>query len=207
VRRALIAILLAACSSSSDAQPTSAPPPAPAPIDAAPPPPPDARITSHVIVRGDHLDDIAQAAYGSRHYSRLIALVDQVEATKLKVGATLALPSIDEICAPLATRVPDGTAALLRAHAAWRGAVDALWDEHRNTRKISSRKDVAQAAADAELARAAFAKAKMPTTQLKSLVGALDSIAAGAIDPEGYALDDADRRFAYAIADLLSLAR
>ena len=56
-------------------------------------------------------------------------------------------------------------------------------------------------------ARAAFAKAGAPTTQLASLDGTLRDIADARIDPEGYALDDADRRFAYALAALIDWSR
>ena len=158
----------------------------------------------HLVVRGDHLDDIARDAYGSRHYSRVIEIVDHVDATKLKVGAELPLPSLEEICAPLATRVPDGTAALLRAYAVWRVTSPLLWREHRTTRAITSHAEVGFAQDQAERARAAFAKAGLPTRELQHLVDELGGVAAGSIDPEGYGIDGVDRRFAYAIAELLT---
>jgi hypothetical protein len=162
---------------------------------------------SHVIVKGDTLDAIATAAYGSRHYAEVLAAVDHVDPAKLRVGATLALPTIAEVAAPLAKRVPDGTAALVRAQATWRAVADSLWDEHRRTRAITARAEVARAAADARDALAAFKKAHAPTTQLRSLVATLEGLADGRIDPEGYELDDADRRFAYTLVALVAWAR
>lgn len=162
---------------------------------------------SHVIVKGDTLDAIAQAAYGSRHYARVLEVVDHVEPDKLCVGATLALPSFGAAAAPLAKRAPDATAALVRAQATWRGVADALSDEHRRTRAITARSEVATAATDVAAALAAFKKAGAPTTQLRSLSDGLAAIAGGHVDPEGYALDDADRRFAYALAALLAWPR
>lgn len=161
-------------------------------------------VPSHVIVKGDTLDAIAKATYGSRHYSRVLEAVDHVDAAKLKVGATLALPSIADVAAPLARKLPDATAALVRAQATWRGVADSLWDEHRRTRAITPRAEVASAAADVAAALAAFKKAGAPTTQLRSLSDGLAAIAGGSIDPDAYGLDDVDRRFAYALAALLA---
>ena len=202
------------CSSRGDAQPGAPPPPpsapprAPALPDAAPPPPPAPAVeTTHTIVHGDHLDPIAQARYGSRHYSRLIALVDHVDSSKLRIGQKIALPSIDDLAKPLAQKVPDGTAALLRAHAAWTTASAALWDEHRATHHISKRPDVAKAQADVAAAKAAFDKVHAPTKELAHLADKLGAVAAGKMDPEGYGLDDVDRRFADALTELMTWAK
>jgi hypothetical protein len=168
--------------------------------------PPAPRATSHVIVKGDTLDAIAAAAYGSRHYSRVLEVVDHVDPATLRVGATLALPSFADVAAPLAKRVPDGAAALVRAQATWRAVAESLWDEHRKTDAVKPRREVASAAADAATALAAFKKAGAPTGQLRSLVATLDAIADGHLDPDGYELDEADRRFAYALTALLGWA-
>jgi hypothetical protein len=209
----LLFALACGCSSRGDAHPSAAPPPtapprAPALPDAAPPPPPAPAVeTEHTIVHGDTLDPIAQARYGSRHYSRLIALVDHVDSSKLRIGQKIALPSIEDIAKPLAQKAPDGTAALLRAHAAWATASPALWDEVRKTKRVSQRADLAKVQADVAAAKAAFEKAHAPTKELGHLAEKLGRVAAGSMDPEGYGLDDVDRRFAYALTELMTWAK
>jgi hypothetical protein len=201
--------LACGCSSRGDAQPAAPPPPvatprAPAPPDAAPPPPPPpAAEVEHTIVHGDTLDPIAQARYGSRHYSRLIALVDHVDSSKLRIGQKIALPSIDDLAKPLAQKVPEGTAALLRAHAAWTAASPGLWDEVRKSKRVAQNADLAKVVADLTAAKTAFDKAHAPTKELGHLVSQLGHVAGGAVDPEGYGLDDVDRRFAYALTELM----
>jgi hypothetical protein len=206
----LLFALACGCSSRGDAQPSAppvppAPPRAPALPDAAPPPPaappPE---TTHTIVHGDTLDPIAQARYGSRHYSRLIALVDHVDSSKLRIGQKIALPSIEDVTKPLAQKVPDGTAALLRAHTAWTTASPSLWDEVRKSKRVAQNSDLAKALADITAAKAAFDKAHAPTKELGHLAEKLGHVAAGGVDPEGYGLDDVDRRFAYALTDLMA---
>ena len=206
----LLFAIACGCSSRGDAQPAAPPPPpapprAPALPDAAPPPPPaPAAETSHTIVSGDKLDPIAQARYGSRHYSRLIELVDHVSSNKLRVGMKLALPSIEDMARPLAQKVPDGTAALLRARATWAALVPTLWDEHRQTHHLAQHPEMAHIVSDVQSAREAFAKAHAPTKQLDTLANALAGVAEGHLDPNAYGLDEVDRRFAYAIGDLLT---
>jgi hypothetical protein len=206
----LLFALACGCSSRGDAQPSAppappAPPRAPALPDAAPPPPPaPPPETTHTIVHGDTLDPIAQARYGSRHYSRLIALVDHVDSSKLRIGQKIPLPSIDDLAKPLAQKVPDGTAALLRAHAAWTTASPALWDEVRKSKRTSQHADLAKLQADVAAAKAAFDKAHAPTKELGHLAEKLGRVVGGEVDPEGYGLDDVDRRFADALTELMT---
>jgi hypothetical protein len=158
----------------------------------------------HVVAPGDTLDAIARARYGSRHYADLIARVDGVDPARLPVAAVLWLPEIDAVAAPLARRVPGGAAALVRAHAAWRAQVAALWDEHRRRHAITARPELALAAADADGARAAFALAGAPTGQLTTLAATLGAVAGGHVDRNAYALDEVDRRFAMSFTALLT---
>ena len=206
-RAALAFGLAAAVASVGACGDRAADPAQPTPRPSKTPAPPPANAASQVVVRGDTLDAIARAHYGSRHYAALLGRVNAVDAQALKPGAVLALPTLEEIAAPVARRVPAGAAAFLRAHAAWRARADALWEEHRTSRAIRKDAEVARAAADAKLAQAAFAGAGAPSTQLRALAEVLSGIAAAQIDPEGYALDDADRRFAMALAALLDWAR
>jgi hypothetical protein len=206
VKILVLCALIGGCSSRGDAAAPPAPPPPVVVVDAAPLPVVDAPPpveTSHTIAHGDTLDPIAQSRYGSRHYTLVIEAVDHVDPSKLKIGAVLALPSIDDALAPVARKVPDGTAALLRAHAAWTAISPGLWDEHRRTRGYKS-PDLARAIADADAAHAAFTKAHAPAKALVALSSALRDVAGGRIDPEGYNLDTVDRRFADSIAALIT---
>jgi LysM repeat protein len=183
--------LVAACGGSRDAAVATEDGGARAAIAAAPPPDaapaPVAPVEVHVIARGDTLDAIARAHYGSRHYARLLALVDHASPTRLAIGASLALPTFDAMAATVAARQPDATAALVRAQATWKT-------------------DPKSAATDAEAARAAYAAAGAPVGQLAALVTALRGIADGHADPNHYARDDIDRRFADGLAALISWA-
>ena len=77
-------------------------------------PPPDV-VTA---APGDTLESIATRAYGSRHYADLVARVNHLARPEaLRAGASVSVPPIASIAAPIAKRLPDGSAALLRAHA------------------------------------------------------------------------------------------
>ncbi len=52
---------------------------------------------AHVVQEGETRSSLCKSSYGREHYAGLLALHNQIESTKLKVGQRIKLPTLEQL--------------------------------------------------------------------------------------------------------------
>lgn len=211
--RVMIALAVAASVLACASAFAQAPAPAPAPVPAA--------ADTWTVKQGDTLVKIATDRYGHAAYAEVLALYNNVDPTKLKVGQVVKTPDLRAIAKEekLIPTVGDEVDAMLKAREAYLPLVPKLI-EFRKTNEHPAippdmKKDLLAGVALIDKAADGLAAKKEGVVEVpKKMIGQLRSIAAvlleisdGQIDENGYNVEEVNQRVALALVNGIKWAR
>ena len=187
-----------------------------------------AEAIAHRVEPGDTLWSIAEMHYGNRHYSRVLVAYHDLDASKLQVGQTVALPSILEILTGLGVQriAPDAATSLARAAELYRGVAPRLAKFRKTaiardgvrrerielpaeivTQLESVAADLSRAASSFESVAPVEAIPAKIVGQLRRGAAIAEELSTGSYDQYGYDIDMVDQRIAYAAVYLVDWAQ
>lgn len=188
----------------------------------------NAEPRAHRVEAGDTLWAIAEAHYGNRHYSRVLAAYHERDGSQLRVGETITLPSFREMLVGAGTEslAPEATVSLARGWKSYRDVAPRLVALRKAARARGGERQernelppemVAQlesVAADLANAASRFESVAADEPGLARVAGQLrrgaamaDKLSTGANDGYSYDIDMVDQHISYATTYLFEWLR